>query len=261
MDNNDSKTTERAQRIWLVGASQGIGLALCKQLLAANYSVVASSRQASKSTELIQLQKSYPQQLQQLDCDIQQADLSAVCKTAWQIFDGLDIWFYNVGAYQPMKSDEWDLAAFEMMNQANYLGAVKLMLPLKALQQEQKQSMRWIWNVSLAADFGLPYGGGYSAPKAALLNLAESLQPELQTQQIALQVINHGFVKTRLTAKNDFPMPGLMAPEEAAHRIFNFLQKPAKRFELRFPFGLGTFLATLKRLPKQLSLRLTKKML
>lgn len=261
MDNNDSKTTAQAQRIWLVGASQGIGLALCKQLLAANYLVLASSRQACKSAELLELQKSYPQQLQLLDCDIRQTDLSAVCNTAWQIFDGLDIWFYNVGAYQPMKSNAWDLHAFEMMNQANYLGAVKLMLPLKALQQEQKQSMRWIWNVSLAADFGLPYGGGYSAPKAALLNLAESLQPELQNQQIALQIINHGFVKTRLTAKNDFPMPGLMEADEAAQRIFEFVQKPTKRFELRFPFGLGTFLATLKRLPKQLSLRLTKKML
>ncbi|CAN8138994.1 hypothetical protein THIOSC15_1280006 [uncultured Thiomicrorhabdus sp.] len=205
------------------------------------------------------MQTDYPQQLQLLDCDINESNLETVCQTAWRQFNGLDIWFYNVGAYQPMHADNWDLAAFEMMNQSNYLGAVKLMLPLRALQQQNSTSMRWMWNISLAADFGLPYGGGYSAPKAALLNLAESLQPELAKQRIHLQVINHGFVKTRLTAKNDFPMPGLMEPQQAAQKIMTTLQKPAKGFELRFPFGLSSFLAILKRLPKSLSLAITQK--
>ncbi|BBP46793.1 short-chain dehydrogenase [Thiosulfatimonas sediminis] len=256
-------TSTTSQRIWLLGASQGIGLALTQRLLQHGYRVIASARNATKNADLLSLQQRYPQQLIQLDCDIQDADLTSACQQAWHAFEGLDIWFYNVGAYQPMRSDAWDLATFNLMLQSNYLGAVKAMIPLQQLQQQQQHQnpMRWLWNISLSADFGLPYGGGYSAPKAALLNLAESLQPELAQQQISLQVINHGFVKTRLTAKNDFAMPGLMSPEQAADKIFAFLQKPAKRFELRFPFGLSLLLASLKRLPKGWSQAITKKML
>ncbi|CAN8142012.1 Short-chain dehydrogenase [uncultured Thiomicrorhabdus sp.] len=261
MQQTDRTHPSAAQRIWLIGASQGIGLQLSKLLLEQGFHLVASARQASSNYELLELQENYPQHLALLDCDISGRDLGDVCKRAWQIYDGLDIWFYNVGGYQPMRIDEWDLAAFEMMNQANYLGAVKVMLPLRKLQQQHNIAMRWLWNISLAADFGLPYGGGYSAPKAALLNLAESLQPELATRQIDLQIINHGFVKTRLTAKNQFPMPGLMEPQQAAQRIMRLLVNRPQRFELRFPFGLNLLLATLKRLPKRLSLTITQKML
>lgn len=247
-------------RIWLVGASQGIGLALCKRLLAEGYRIVASARSATQNTLLQTWQAQYPDQLALLDCDIEEEDLQSVSHQAWHAFDGLDWWFYNVGDYKPMRCQDWHLPSFAHMNQCNYFGAVKLMLRLQELSRGK--SMRWLWNISLAADFGLPYGGGYSAPKAALLNLAESLQPELAQQGIALQIINHGFVKTRLTAKNQFAMPGLMTAEEAAAKILRFMQTSSpKRFELRFPFSLSLLLAILKRLPKQWSLALTKKML
>lgn len=119
---------------------------------------------------------------------------------------------------------------------------------------------RWIWNLSLSSYFGLPKGGGYSAPKAALLNLAQSIQPELSNENINLQVINHGFVKTRLTAKNDFDMPQLMSPELCAKKIYEGM-KNENSFEIKFPFGLGSFLWFLSFLPYKLSLGITKKML
>ena len=103
-------------------------------------------------------------------------------------------------------------------------------------------------------------GGGYSAPKAALVNLAEALQPELMAKGIELQLINHGFVKTRLTQKNTFEMPELMEPEDAAEKIAKQMQKPY-HFEIHFPFKLSTFLQTLRIIPYKLALALTKKML
>jgi len=90
--------------------------------------------------------------------------------------------------------------------------------------------------------------------------LAESLQPELSVKGIQLQVINHGFVKTRLTQKNSFEMPELMSPEEAAENIMKEI-KNADRFEIHFPFKLSTFLQLLRLMPYRISLALTKKML
>lgn len=249
-----------AKKVWLVGASQGIGLGLLKSWLADGVQVVASARNTQNSPELVSLLATYPKQLILLDLDVA-ADESfeAVVAQAWSAFDGLDAWFYNVGAYFPMSSHDWDMNAFMQMNQANYLGAVKLMLPLRDYFMAQGHG-RWVWNASVAGYFGLPYGGGYSAPKAALINLAESLAPELAEAGIRLQIINHGFVKTRLTAKNDFAMPGLLEPEQAAEAINQGLVKNSG-FEIRFPRGLVSFLSLLKCLPYRISLSMTQRML
>jgi NAD(P)-dependent dehydrogenase (short-subunit alcohol dehydrogenase family) len=249
-----------ANKVWLVGASQGIGLALLKIWLADGMQVVASARNTQNSPELMALVATYPEQLVLLDLDVT-ADESfeTIVAQAWSAFGGLDAWFYNVGTYFPMMSHDWDLGAFIQMNQANYLGAVKLMLPLRDYFMAQGHG-RWVWNASVAGYFGLPYGGGYSAPKAALINLAESLAPELAETGIRLQIINHGFVKTRLTAKNDFDMPGLLEPEQAATAINQGLIKNSG-FEIRFPRGLVSFLSFLKCLPYRISLRVTRRML
>lgn len=248
------------QRIWLIGASQGIGLELVKIWLAQGHKVIASARQAEQSQDLAELKQGYAGQLECLNVDVSDAEnCVAQAEQAWSLFDGLDIWFYNVGAYQPMTTEEWDWASFVQMNHSNYLGVVALMLPLQQHFKQQGHG-RWIWNASLASYFGLPYGGGYSAPKAALVNLAQALQPELAEQQIQLQIINHGFVRTRLTEKNDFAMPGLLEPEQAAQQIAQGIEH-SKRFEIRFPWRLRIILSLLKLMPYSWSLALTRKML
>lgn len=247
------------KRIWLVGGSEGIGLALTKQLLVNNAFLVVSARNAETSEELIKLQAHFPKNLALLNLDVTSTESHKdITYQAWSIYGGLDCWFYNVGSYEPMQINQWDFAKFQFMNSANYLGCVSLMCQLKPYFIRQGFG-EWIWNVSLASDFGLPYGGGYSAPKAALQNLAESLQPELLSQSIDLKVINHGFVKTRLTAKNDFEMAGLLSAEEASTKILQVFND--SKFETRFPFGLSLTLGTIKRLPKSLALLITKRML
>lgn len=248
------------KRIWIVGASSGIGLELVKIWLSEGHFVVASARNASSTKELLALKHIYDAQLQVIDIDVTSMDsVSKAVPQAWKRFNGLDIWFYNAAVYEVMSVKEWNVDHFESMMQINYMGAVRLMSELLPYF-EKNGGGRWIWNASLSSYFGLPLGGGYSAPKAALLNLAESLQPELSAKGIRLQVINHGFVKTRLTQKNSFDMPQLMTPEDAAEHIIQGI-KNVKRFEIHFPFKLSTFLQALRLLPYRISLALTKKML
>lgn len=247
------------QKIWLVGGSQGIGLALAQQLLKTGNQLVVSARNAESHSELIELTQQYPGKLVLIDLDVtDQKSLAKIPYQAWSTFNGLDVWIYNAGSYKAMAMSEWDIEQFESMTQVNYLGAVYLMKPLSVLFKQQGHG-QWVWNISLSSDFGLPYGGAYSAPKAALQNLAESIQPELAREGIQLKVINHGFVKTRLTAQNDFAMLGLMDAETAAIYIAKALEK--KRFETRFPFNLALILGFIKRLPKSWALAITKKAL
>jgi len=248
------------ERIWIVGGSSGIGLELVRLLLKQEYRVVVSSRSATHSEALLRLKKEYKECLYCLDLDVTDvAFMDENVKEAWGVYQGIDIWLYNAGAYEAMSVSQWKLEQFELMNQVNYLGAVRLMHALEPLFHAQGGG-RWIWNLSLSSYFGLPLGGAYSAPKAALVNLAEALQPELKERGIALQIINHGFVKTRLTAKNSFEMPELMEPKEAAEKILKGINAPY-HFEIRFPFKLGLFLRALRFMPYRLSLALTRKML
>jgi short-subunit dehydrogenase len=250
---------KQQERIWIVGGSSGIGLELVKIFLHHHHKIIVSSRSATENKELQQLQKQHSEHLYLLNVDVTQDDFAAVIKKAWAVYDGLDTWFYNAGAYEVMDLNQWDKEKFIQMNTTNYLGVVKLMVDILPYFQQQ-QFGRWVWNLSLSTYFGLPKGGGYSAPKTALLNLAESIQPELQQENIHLQVINHGFVKTRLTAKNSFEMPQLMTPQFAAQKIYENLQDN-KKFEIHFPFKLSFFLRVLSWLPYKISLALTKKAL
>lgn len=247
-------------RIWIVGGSGGIGLELVKHWLEAGHDVIVSARHAQSSDALEALHGAYGNRLCRVDLDVTTSEgMHDACERAWQAFGGVDLWFYNPGAYKPMTCDAWKLDAFELMAQTNYLGAVRLMSSLLPYFEHQGHG-RWVWNASLASMFGLPYGGGYSAPKAALVNLAESLQPELACKNIHIQIINHGFVKTRLTAENDFDMPELMTPAEAAERIIDALQDD-KGFEHHFPPKLSAFLRLLRLLPYRFSLAMTRRML
>lgn len=246
--------------VWIVGASSGIGLELAKECLANGERVIVSARKATQSTQLQTLQTQYKDRVAIVDVDVRDStSVQNGVEKAWRSFGVIDTAIYNAGVYESMTCKEWKLDSFEMMNDVNYLGAVRFILALTPYFELQKKG-HFVFNLSISSYFGLPYGGGYSAPKAALLNLCQSLQPELMVKNIKMQVINHGFVKTRLTAKNNFPMPQLLEPEEAAKKIYKELQKPY-RFEIYFPKTISIFLKILAFLPYRLSLMITKKML
>lgn len=240
--------------VWIIGASSGIGLELAKLFVQNGDKVIVTSRDAQNAKAFVGIN------VHKVSMDVSDiASTKEGVKKAWEFYDGIDLCFYNAGVYESMKMQEWNIEHFISMNNINYLGALRVITEVVPLFELQGHG-RMVCNASISSYFGLPYGGGYSAPKAALLNLCESLQPELMAKNIELQVINHGFVKTRLTAKNSFEMLQLMESSEAAQKIFKGLQKPY-RFEIRFPKFLTSVLYLLKVLPYSLSFALTKKAL
>ncbi|QEZ89185.1 SDR family NAD(P)-dependent oxidoreductase [Aliarcobacter cibarius] len=249
------------KKVWIIGASSGIGLELVKLWLENNFQVIASSRDIENSTKLLELKSKYLTNLELINIDVlDNQNVEKTVSKVFNIFNGLDICFYNAGVYESMSYEEWNISNFESMIDINYLGVLRVLKPLIVNLEKQKQKSNIVLNASLASCFGLPYGGAYSASKAALVNIAQSLQPELQRKNIYLQIINHGFVKTRLTAKNDFEMPQLMEVDYAAKKIFDELNKSYK-FEISFPFMLSKFLRILSFLPYSWSFSITKKFL
>ena len=248
------------KRIWIIGCSSGIGLELVKIFLKNDFLVVASARNSQNNVDLLNLKSLYEDNIMLLNIDVSKDEnLKDIVHEAYNKFNGIDIFFFNAGVYEKTDIFNTNIQDFEDMININYLGAVRVLKYLLDLLENQKDS-KIVFNASLSSYFGLPYAGSYGASKAALVSLAQSIQPELVRKNIYVQIINHGFVKTRLTNKNDFDMPQLLEASYAARKIFEELNKPYK-FEIRFPFILSRFLQLISLLPYSLSLKITKRFL
>ena len=138
--------------------------------------------------------------------------------------------------------------------QAAVVRALSAVLP--ALRQRKKGHIAWI--ASVAGYRGLPKAAAYGPTKAALINLAESLKPDLSRMGVAVSVINPGFVETPLTSKNDFPMPFLMKPADAARLTIQGLARG--RFEISYPWQFVTMLKIARLLPYGLYFRMIDRM-
>jgi short-subunit dehydrogenase len=226
--------------VWITGASTGIGRAIAQQLAAAGIAVAASARSAEKLAELGAGIRAYP-----LDV----TDAAAVAATIEKIereLGPIDLAVLGAGAYAPLTISQFRVENFSTTMTVNYLGVVNALAALvPAMIARRGGHVSWI--ASVAGYRGLPKAAAYGPTKAALINLAESLKPELQAEGVTVSVINPGFVATPMTAQNDFPMPFLMSPEDAARRAIAGLD--ARKFEIAFPTRFVVLLKIARILP------------
>jgi NAD(P)-dependent dehydrogenase (short-subunit alcohol dehydrogenase family) len=148
----------------------------------------------------------------------------------------IDLAMYGAGTYTPMRATAFDYDVALKHQQVNYVGALVLMdavLPQLLKQAAAGQGGHLSLISSVAGYRGLPKSLAYGPTKAALINLAETLYLDLQPRGIGVSIINPGFVETPLTAGNDFHMPALISPAEAAQEIVRGWTRG--QFEIHFP--------------------------
>lgn len=246
----------RGKTCWLIGASEGIGRALALGLAREGVTLALSARQADKLAQL----QSELKGSGHLSVPVDASDASAVANAYGQIKTQIgvpDMVIYNAGIYEPMPIAAWDLPTIERTMSVNLMGAFYTVDALRA-DFLARHSGRLVMVSSVAAYRGLPKSMAYGASKAALTNLTESLRIELQPHGITVQLVSPGFVKTRLTAKNNFPMPFAVTPEEAATRIVNGIARDV--YEIHFPRRFSFFMKLLRILPNRLFFFLANKL-
>ena len=211
---------------WIVGASEGLGREVAREMHRLGAKLILSARGEERLQALAEeLPGSEVLPLDVTDRDaIQEAALKA------RHADGL---IYSVGLYDPMSAQEWDATVAESIAEANFMGALRL-LGQVVPGWVQRNSGHVVLIGSLAGFSGLPGAIGYGASKAALRHLGEDMYLDLQGTGVDVQVANPGFIRTRLTEKNDFTMPQIMDPKEAARHVMVLIRNPAKR-EVSFP--------------------------
>lgn len=235
----------QGRRVWLVGASTGIGRALAEQLHAQGATVIVSARHLETLKPFV---LEHPGSLA-LPLDV--TDRAAVRRTAGAaVADGpLDLVCYCAGHYRAMRATAMDLNDMLHHHQVNTVGALHVLDAITPGMLARKQGH--ISLVSSVAGFrGLPQSLAYGPTKAALINLAETLYLDLQPHGLGVSVVNPGFVETPLTVQNNFHMPALISPTQAAQAM---LQGWAKgEFEIHFPKRFTCWMKLLRLLPYRL---------
>lgn len=228
----------KGQTWWLIGASEGLGRALAQAMAARGASLILSARQADKLAELAATLPG----ARALVVDV--TDPASVVAAAEQA-GAVDGVIYLSGAYWPMRAQDWDTDRVLAMLDVNLNGAVRVMGAVLPGMVARGRG-RVLLTGSLSAYRGLPGAIGYGASKAGLMNLAQSMQCDLQGTGVQVQLANPGFIRTRLTDLNSFDMPFLMEPEAAAAHMLRILD--GKRGITAFPmlfswlFRAGRFL-------------------
>jgi short-subunit dehydrogenase len=251
MSLNPRLTDWRDRRVWIVGASSGIGAALVRQLAEAGARLALSAR---RETALWELARQSDRVLALDVCDAEAVVSAHRAITAeW---GGIDLVIYCAGVYTPMRSWELDLEKVNQGLSINLGGIYHLLRPvIPGLLQQGAGGLCLVGSV--AGYTGLPKALAYGPFKAALINLAQILYADLAPRGIGVYLVNPGFVATRLTEQNDFTMPALIEPETAAREIISGLGRGV--FEIHFPKRFTWWLRRLSRLPDWLRLPLTKR--
>jgi len=249
---NPPLTDWHGKTVWIVGASSGIGAATARALLAQGARVVVSARNAAA----LQALADHQPLCQALPLDA--TDSAAVQQAASGLLaqGPLDCVVYCAGHYVPMRADAIDVPDMQRHGEVNYMGALYLLAAvLPALRARGNGHISLVG--SAAGYRGLPNSLAYGPTKAALINLAEALYLDLHSEGLGVSIINPGFVETPLTAQNDFKMPALLTPDQAAQAI---LQGWAKGlFEIHFPKRFTRWLKVLRLLPYRVYFKLVQK--
>jgi len=237
------------KRYWIVGASEGLGRALAVALDAEGASLVLSARSADRLADLA----STLRQAQVLPCDVMD---SASVDAAAANLPPLDGIIYAVGLYEPMAAQNWNAAAAVAMAEANFVGALRVLAHVVP-KFANRGAGHIVLIGSLAGFSGLPGAIGYGASKAGLMHLAQNLQADLSQSGVRVQLINPGYIQTRLTAKNDFAMPFIVTAPQAAAHVLRAMR--SRRFQTSFPRPFSWLFLTARFLPEWVYFRLFRK--
>jgi short-subunit dehydrogenase len=234
-------------RVWVTGASSGIGAALVHELARRGCRVAASARREERLEELAM---STQGDVMVVPVDVTDRDgMLAAADSIRERFGAIDLVVLNAAYWGQFMVETWDTDVIRRHFDTNVMGLAHGVEAVLA-DMRRRRSGAIAGMASLAGYRGLPRSEAYGATKAAEINMLESLRIDLRPLGISVHTVCPGFVRTDLTAKNTFPMPFMLEPGDAARRIVRGLEKG--KAEVAFPLPMLLALKTARLVPVRL---------
>ena len=236
------------RRVWLVGASSGIGAALAGELVRRGARVAVTARRRERLEEVSGGLMSV------VPADVTDAAaVAAAAQAAERELGGLDVVVWCAGYWKRTDATRWDAEQFARHVEVNLLG-LNAVLAAVLPGMVRRRGGHVVGVASVAGYRGLPGAEAYGATKAAQIALLESLRASLRGRGVRVTTVSPGFVRTEMTADNTFPMPFMVEPDVAARAIADGLERG--RSEVVFPFRMAAVMKTARFVPVGLWARL-----
>ena len=216
-----------ALRVWITGASSGLGAALARHYDAQGATLGLVARHEAPMRALAAQLKSFPFIY---PLDVTDSPALAAASRAFMAQVGVPhVVIANAGISVGTLTEEVDdLAAFARVFAVNVQGVVNTFQPFVEAMRERggvSNDARLVGIGSVAGIRGLPGAGAYSASKAAVATYMESLRIELRGSGVKVVTIAPGFIATPMTAVNEYAMPFMLSADEAARRIARVIER------------------------------------
>jgi len=245
---------ENAKKIWITGASSGIGRALAIKFAKEGWQVAASARRENLLNDL----NNQNPNIYSFPVDIKNKDeVKNVFQNIIEKFKTIDISVFCTGIHDPDSEKKLNSEKIREIMETNFFGTLNCIMAINTYFREKKSGHISIVS-SVAGYRGLPAASGYCASKSALTSLAESLYFDFKRHNVRVSLVSPGFIKTPMTDKNKFPMPMIKSPEFAAEKMFVGLTKK-NSFEIHFPIAFTMIMKLLKIMPNWLYFLLVRK--
>lgn len=207
----------RADRVFITGASSGIGAALAREYAARGATLGLLARRGEALEALL---RTLPGSERHRSYAVDILDHDALAAAAHDFLlaaGGADVVIACAGiSHGTLTERPGDLAVFESVFATNVNALVATFAPFIGPMREQAGRRRLVAIGSVAGVRGMRGAGAYCASKAAVRVYCESLRLELKRSGIRVVTIAPGYIDTPMTRNNRFPMPFLMPAERFA---------------------------------------------
>tara|TARA_Y100000817_G_scaffold138641_1_gene108775 strand:- start:4089 stop:4841 length:753 start_codon:yes stop_codon:yes gene_type:complete len=221
--------SENQRKVWVTGASSGIGKAVAEKFAKEKWKVAISARRVEILNEMANNDNifAYPMDV------TNQNKTEETFNKILEDFGDLDLCVFSSGTYERKSEKGLNVDNVKKVIEVNFLGVVGCVKAVQKYFQNKKGGHISI--VSSPVGYrGLPKSSGYTASKASLNNFTQGIYFDFKKFNVRVTLISPGFIKTALTDKNDFKMPFLKDTNYAAEKIYDGLINK-KKFEIIFP--------------------------
>jgi short-subunit dehydrogenase len=192
-------TEIKGARVLITGASSGIGRATAFEFAAKGAKLILTSRRFERLKELAgEIKQAFPDIAVPLaiPADVTKPkEVKSLIESSVDHFGGIDILINNAGLGVYGDTERTTLEEFRLLMEVNFLGAVRYILEVLPIMKRKDKGL--IINIaSVAAKHGVPYLGAYSASKAALVALSQSLRAELVNSHVSIMIVYPGYTQT-----------------------------------------------------------------